>query len=184
MGNQNIYAAYRGDRYIGEGTVEEIAAMAGVSCSTVRWGISAVSRKRYEKQKGSQSKGMLLLVLVKAEGERARRERRMRDKPCKGCGKMMHQVDYKRQYCDECLKEHTRERYARREEQYKRLCHERKITYRDAEKLPLKGVKPYDPNESRRNSLDDIAAQAKTVGMNYGKYMAQKRMAKGCEKHG
>ena len=46
MGNQNIYAAYRGDRYIGEGTVEEIAAMAGVSYATARWGISAVSRKR------------------------------------------------------------------------------------------------------------------------------------------
>ena len=181
MGNQNIYAAYRGDRYIGEGTVEEIAAMAGVSYATARWGISVIARKRYEKKKSSQSKGMLLLVLVKAEGECARRERRMRDKPCKGCGKMMRQVDYRRQYCDECRKEHTREKYARREEQYKRLCHERKITYRDAKKLPLKGVKPYDPNENRRKPLDDIAAQAKMVGMSYGKYMAQKRMAKGAE---
>lgn len=31
--------------------------------------------------------------------------------------------------CKKSDKEHTREKYARREEQYKRLCHERKITY-------------------------------------------------------
>ena len=31
---KRIYAAYRGDEYIGEGTIAEIAAMAGVSYAT------------------------------------------------------------------------------------------------------------------------------------------------------
>lgn len=32
--NRNIYTAYRGDTYLGEGTIDEIAVLAGVKRST------------------------------------------------------------------------------------------------------------------------------------------------------
>ena len=35
--DRNIYAAYRGEEYIGEGTLDEIAALAGVSRRTAQW---------------------------------------------------------------------------------------------------------------------------------------------------
>ena len=66
---KNMYAAYRGDEYIGEGTVEEIAAMAGVSYATARWGIYPTARRREATRKGNRSKGILLLVYVGKEGD-------------------------------------------------------------------------------------------------------------------
>ena len=66
---KNIYAADRGDEYIGEGTVEEIAAMAGVSYATARWGIYPTARRRDAMRKRNRSKGMLLLVHVGKEGD-------------------------------------------------------------------------------------------------------------------
>lgn len=176
---EKIYAAYRGDEYIGEGTIAEIADMAGVSCATAKWGRSLAAKKRQEMQKGNRSKGMLLLVLVEGEEGCARRERQLLDKPCRECGKMMHQVDYMRKYCDDCLKEHERKKYARREAQYKTLCRKKRITYREARKLPLAGVDPYDPNASTRTPLDDNIRAAREAGVSYGQYMAKKRMAKG-----
>ena len=67
--SKKIYAAYRGDAYIGEGTLDEIAKMAGVSRATARWGISPTARKRDAMRRGNRSKGALLLVFVCEEGE-------------------------------------------------------------------------------------------------------------------
>ena len=66
---KNIYAAYRGDAYIGEGTLDEIAKMAGVSRATARWGIYPTARKRDAMRKGNRSKGALILEIVGMEGE-------------------------------------------------------------------------------------------------------------------
>ena len=66
---KRIYAAYRGDEYIGEGTIAEIAAMAGVSYATAKWGRSLVARKRDAMRKGIRSKGTLILEPVGMEGE-------------------------------------------------------------------------------------------------------------------
>ncbi|MEX5285830.1 hypothetical protein QCO44_09325 [Selenomonas sputigena] len=66
---KNIYAAYRGDEYIGEGTVEEIAAMAGVSYATARWGTSPTARRRDAAKRKNRSKGMLILELVGTKGD-------------------------------------------------------------------------------------------------------------------
>ena len=66
---KKIYAAYRGDTYIGEGTLDEIAKMAGVSRATARWGIYPTARKRDAMRKGNRSKGILLLVYVGKEGD-------------------------------------------------------------------------------------------------------------------
>ena len=66
---EKIYAAYRGDEYIGEGTIAEIADMAGVSCATARWGRSRIARKRDAMRKGIRSKGILILEPVGMEGE-------------------------------------------------------------------------------------------------------------------
>lgn len=68
---EKIYAAYRGDEYIGEGTIAEIADMAGVSCATAKWGRSRIARKRDAMRKGIRSKGILILEPVGTEGEEA-----------------------------------------------------------------------------------------------------------------
>ena len=67
--SKKIYAAHRGDAYIGEGTLDEIAKMAGVSRATARWGIYPTARKRDAMRRGNRSKGALLLVFVCEEGE-------------------------------------------------------------------------------------------------------------------
>ena len=66
MGNgwhppRHIYAAYRGDAYIGEGTVEEIAKMAGVSVATARFGATQAARRRDAARKMQRAKCMLIL---------------------------------------------------------------------------------------------------------------------------
>lgn len=76
--DRNIYAAYRGEEYIGEGTLDEIAALAGVSRRTAQWCKCPVAVRRMEarekkwREDGRRmtSRGPLLLVLVEeAEDE-------------------------------------------------------------------------------------------------------------------
>lgn len=66
---KKIYAAYRDDAYIGEGTLDEIAEMAGVSQATARWGTYPAARKRDAMRKGIRSKGSLILERVGTGGE-------------------------------------------------------------------------------------------------------------------
>lgn len=42
----NIYAAYRGDNYVGEGTISQLAAMLGVKVNTVKWALTPSGRRR------------------------------------------------------------------------------------------------------------------------------------------
>lgn len=75
--DRNIYAAYRGDRYIGEGTLDEIASLAGVSRNTAQWGkrpaafrrIEEREKKRREGGRCTASRGTLVLVLVEEVDE-------------------------------------------------------------------------------------------------------------------
>lgn len=63
----SIYAAYRGDRYIGEGTLTELAEMLKVKRQTLVWARYPSARKRVEKTEANQklkSKGGIHLVLV------------------------------------------------------------------------------------------------------------------------
>lgn len=46
--NCNIYAAYRGDDYIGEGTLDDIAALASVSRKTAQWCARPAALRRIE----------------------------------------------------------------------------------------------------------------------------------------
>lgn len=48
--NHNIYAAYRGDDYIGEGTLDDIAALAGVSRKTAQWCARPAALRRIEER--------------------------------------------------------------------------------------------------------------------------------------
>lgn len=45
----SIYAAYRGDRYVGEGTLSELAKLLGVKRQTLVWARYPAARKRVEK---------------------------------------------------------------------------------------------------------------------------------------
>lgn len=78
--NRNIYAAYRGGKYIGKGTVDEVAALAGVSRKTAQWcARPAALRKLEERNKAwnegrrqLKTRGSLVLVLVEEVDEMGR----------------------------------------------------------------------------------------------------------------
>lgn len=55
--NCNIYAAYRGDDYIGEGTLDDIAALAGVSRKTAQWCARPAALRKIEERNKAWSEG-------------------------------------------------------------------------------------------------------------------------------
>ena len=63
----SIYAAYRGDRYIGEGTLSELAELLGVKRKTLLWYRCPSARKRVEENEKNhkiRSKGGIHLALI------------------------------------------------------------------------------------------------------------------------
>lgn len=78
--NCNIYAAYRGDDYIGEGTLDDIAALASVSRKNAQWCARPAALRRIEERnkawnKGGRqlkTRGSLVLVLVEDLNDNAR----------------------------------------------------------------------------------------------------------------
>ena len=63
----SIYAAYRGDRYVGEGTLSELAKILKVKRQTLVWARYPAARKRVEKTETNRkirSKGGIHLVLL------------------------------------------------------------------------------------------------------------------------
>ena len=72
----NIYAAYRGDDYIGEGTLDDIAALASVSRKTAQWCARPAALRRIEERSKAwdagtrrlKTRGSLVLVLVEEVG--------------------------------------------------------------------------------------------------------------------
>lgn len=78
--NCNIYAAYRGDDYIGEGTLDDIAALASVSRKTAQWYARPAALRRIEERSKAwdagprrlKTRGSLVLVLVEDLNDNAR----------------------------------------------------------------------------------------------------------------
>ena len=63
----SIYAAYRGDRYVGEGTLSELAKLLKVKRQTLVWYRCPAAKKRVEKTEANpkaRSKGGIHLVLL------------------------------------------------------------------------------------------------------------------------
>ena len=81
--NCSVYAAYRGDEYIGEGTLDEIATLAGVSRKTAQWCARPAAIRRIEERNKAWSegrrqlktRGSLVLVCVEEADERLAEER-------------------------------------------------------------------------------------------------------------
>lgn len=61
--NQNIYAMYKGDTYICEGTLDELAAQRGISYRSMQWYLSPSSQKRIEQQSRPNSKRTTLVLV-------------------------------------------------------------------------------------------------------------------------
>ena len=55
--NYSVYAAYRGEEYIGEGTLDEIATLAGVSRKTAQWYARPAALRRIEERNKAWSEG-------------------------------------------------------------------------------------------------------------------------------
>lgn len=71
--NMSIYAAYRGDRYIGEGTLSELAKVLNVKRKTLVWARTPIARKRAEQIETHQkyrSRGCIHLVLLEEHWEK------------------------------------------------------------------------------------------------------------------
>ena len=63
--NEHIYAAYRGERYLMDGTLTEIAAALGMKRRSVRWFLSPAAKKREEAiAKRGTLRSRLSLVLL------------------------------------------------------------------------------------------------------------------------
>jgi len=63
----SIYAAYRGDRYVGEGTLSELAKLLNVKRQTLVWARYPAAKKRVEKTEANcknRSRGGIHLVLL------------------------------------------------------------------------------------------------------------------------
>lgn len=63
----SVYAAYRGERFVGEGTLTELAELLGVKRRTLLWYRYPAARKRVEKTEKNpkiRSKGGIHLVLL------------------------------------------------------------------------------------------------------------------------
>ena len=75
--NRNIYAAYRGDDYIGEGTLDEVASLAGVRRETAQWCARPAALRRIEERSKAwdaggrrlKTRGSLVLVLAEEVDE-------------------------------------------------------------------------------------------------------------------
>lgn len=64
---KSVYAAYRGERYIGYGTLKELAKLLGVKRRTLLWYRYPAAKKRVEKTEKNrkiQSKGGIHLILL------------------------------------------------------------------------------------------------------------------------
>ena len=74
---EKIYAAYRGDEYIGEGTIAEIADMAGVSCARGGVELRAVHGKEAhgERRRRMRHGGQRSRRFMRREMARARQKR-------------------------------------------------------------------------------------------------------------
>lgn len=85
--NCNIYAAYRGDDYIGEGTLDDIAVIAGVSRKTAQWCARPAALRKIEERNKAWSegrqqlktRGSLVLVLVEEVDDNARQGEKIND---------------------------------------------------------------------------------------------------------
>lgn len=64
---KSIYAAYRGERFVGEGTLTELAELLKVKRRTLLWYRYPAAQKRVEateKNRKIQSKGGIHLILL------------------------------------------------------------------------------------------------------------------------
>lgn len=65
--NRNVYAAYRGERFVGEGTLTELAELLGVKRRTLLWYRYPAAKKRVEateKNRKIKGKGGIHLILL------------------------------------------------------------------------------------------------------------------------
>ncbi len=90
MASGDIYAAYRGEEYIGEGTITELAGVLGIKQSTLRWYTMPAARKRMaaiDAGHKHRKKWGVRLVLLERHKRRARNTAR-NAQDCAGRTKM------------------------------------------------------------------------------------------------
>lgn len=58
--HKRIYALYRGEEYIRDGTAEELSLETGLKMSTILWYSSAVRRQRVDSQQRGSKKSIII----------------------------------------------------------------------------------------------------------------------------
>lgn len=68
--NTHIYALYRGDEYLMDGTLDEIAAKRGCKRSTLQWMLYPTYRKRYLEGRRKDGRPHVCLALTRLDDEK------------------------------------------------------------------------------------------------------------------
>ena len=104
------------------------------------------------------------------------------ERVCAVCGKPYMGYSGRSKYCSEECREAARAAYN------KRQCKEHKTKPEKEMSKTKEELSAKEAEEARRKEsvayLGELTKTAREAGMSYGQYMAKKRMAKGCEKHG
>lgn len=58
--HKRIYALYRGDIYIRDGTADELAAETGLKVNTISWYATGVRRRRIDSQRRKSKKSIIV----------------------------------------------------------------------------------------------------------------------------
>ena len=183
-----IYALYKGDEYVTDGTLEELAEKTGKKLASLEWMLTPTAKKRA----GAGSSALVYL------GEE------INVKKCVVCGKAFRAKSHpNKKYCsEECQKAGAKILWMRRTHEQKKFSHlpesERKRKCVSCGKIFVancsdqrycskrcssngggyRGTMLKLPPKKRRyeSHIEEINAQARAQGMSYGKYKAMVRL--------
>lgn len=185
-----IYALYKGDEYITDGTLEEIADKTGKKLASLEWMLTPTAKKR-------AGAGSSVLVYLGEE---------INVKKCVVCGKAFRAKSHpNKKYCsEECQKIGAKVLWMKRMHEQKKFSHlpesERKrkcvscgktfVANRSDQRYCSKrcssngggyrGTMLKLPPQKRRyeSHIEEINAQARAQGKSYGKLQAEKLLAR------
>lgn len=139
------YALYKGETYIMQGTVEEIAEARGILVSTVKFMRSKSYRDRikaHRKEKGGS------LVLMKLDGSELEDVK----KKCYGCGaEFVPGPGTKGNYCKMCTRINWQEK---------------------EQKKKAKQTRTKESKQKKADAFEAKVRAASAAGISYGKYIA------------
>lgn len=186
-----IYALYKGDEYIADGTLEELAGKTGKKLASLEWMLTPAAKKR--RKDGGESQELVYLgeekLVRKCEicGKAFRFSSHPNKKYCSvSCRQKAARLREQERYGDVFLSKPEEERtricevcgkpYVAKQPKQKYCCHKcGKKADHNATRLEL----PYKRHKPKHVShIEEINAQARAQHKSYGKLQAEKLLAR------